>query len=355
MHWYAGAAPHDLPLGLHADQQCAIQSFPSVSALKLADAANMRAGRPSGQYSCYLSVVCMFQNEAPYLEEWLAFCISEGVVRFLLYDNASTDESREVLRPWIDAGIVELIDWPVHFEKGAQLKAYADALQRTRGRTRWAAFIDVDEFLFSPSGRRVADVLKAYEHHAGIVVNWQCYGSSGHETRPAGLTIESYTRRARTNWARNRRVKTIIDPAMATEPRSVHLFAVRPGQSLVTEDFRPVRIVRSRRGRNILRHLVSRLPYVSFEPYALTESSSCRVSVETLRINHYVTRSNEEAALKYKDRSTMGVRDRRSYTRYHDRNEVEDPILSSRAKRVREIIARVHAGQGRSLVNRSGE
>jgi hypothetical protein len=35
-------------------------------------------------------------------------------------------------------------------EQGGQGWAYSDALERSRGRTRWLAFIDLDEFLFSP-------------------------------------------------------------------------------------------------------------------------------------------------------------------------------------------------------------
>lgn len=302
----------------------------------------------------YLTVVCMFQNEAAYLEEWLAFCLSEGVEHVLLYDNASTDISRDVLQPWIDTGFVELIDWPIKFESGAQIKAYNDALERIRGRTRWAAFIDVDEYLFSPSGRSLPETLEQYEAHAGIIVNWQCYGSSGHMTQPIGLTIENYTRRAKANWSRNRRVKTIVDPSRATEAQSVHLFKVQEGASLVTENFRAIQVVRSTRGRMWLRHAASWLPYLPFEPYGLTESSIREVSVENLRINHYVTRSKAESVSKYKDRKTMRARDRRSYTRYHDRNEVDDPILVSRGEQVRAIIARVRAGKPASTEAATG-
>jgi hypothetical protein len=305
--------------------------------------------QPDGQprtepFAWYLTAICAFKNEAPYLEEWLAFCVSEGVEHFLLYDNASTDNSREVLQPWIDAGFVELIDWPLHWKSGSQTKAFIDALERLRGRTRWAAFIDIDEYLFSPTGKPVADVLRQYEDHAGVIVNWQCYGSSGQRSRPAGLTIESYTRRARTNWARNRRVKTIVNPSLAVGPRSAHLFDVEPGHSLVTEDFQPVRVVRTANGRRMIRHLAARLPYLPFDPYSKTEPSIRQVSVANLRINHYVTRSQEEMPLKYKDRDTMRPRDRWSHARYHDRNEVEDAILASKAGRVREIIAKVRSG-----------
>lgn len=289
----------------------------------------------------YLSAMAAIQNEAPYLDEWLAFCVLQGVEHVLLYDNFSTDNSREVLQPWIDRGIVELLDWRIHWKNGAQTKAFSDALKRLRGCSRWVAFIDPDEFLFSPTGKSVSEVLKGYEDHAGVIVNWQCYGTSGHKMRPGGLTIESFTRRARTHWARNRRVKAIVDPLLAVEPYGSHLFKVRRGHALVTEDFKPVRLVRSLKWRRLLRHVAARLPYLPLDPYAAKEPSPKQVSVSKLRINHYVTRSEEEAPLKYKDRNTMRDRDRRSHSRYHDRNEVEDPILVSKAGQVRAIIDEV--------------
>ena len=290
----------------------------------------------------YLSAMAAIKNEAPYLEEWLGFCFLEGVEHVLLYDNGSTDNTREVLQPWVDAGLVELFDWPVHWKDGAQTKAYADALRRLRGRTRWAAFIDPDEFLFSPTGKSLPEVLVGYEGHAGVVVNWHCYGSSGHKRRPGGLTIESYTHRAPTSWVRNRRVKTIVDPALAVEPVGGHLFRVQRGHCLVTEDFKPVHIFRSKNGRRRLRHLAARYPFLPFDPYCVIRPSPEQVSVERLRINHYVVRSEEERLLKYKDRNTMLNRDRTTHARYHDRNEVEDAILAAKADRVREVINSVH-------------
>lgn len=291
----------------------------------------------------YLSAMTIFKNEAPYLEEWLAFCLLEGVEHVLLYDNGSTDNPRGVLQPWIEAGFVELFDWPLHWKSGAQTKAFQDALTKLRGRARWTAFIDLDEYLFSPTGNTVAEVLRQYEDHAGVIVNWHCYGTSGHKRRPNGLTIECYTKRARTSWARNRRVKTIVDPSLAIEPQSAHLFRVREGHALVTDDFKPVSVIRNANGRRRLRHLAALLPYLPFDPYAKTEPSIRRVSVSNLRINHYVTRSEEEMPLKYKDRDSLREWDRRSHARYHNRNEVDDAILAARAGRVREVIAEIHS------------
>lgn len=309
----------------------------------------MSIARPRpGPSSWYLSVVAIFKNESTHLDEWLAFCVSEGVEHVLLYDHSSTDDSKEVLQAWIDAGIVELIDWPVAWKEEAQTKAYLHALGRLRGRTKWAAFIDIDEFLFSPTGEALPTALRQYEGHAGVVVNWQCYGTSGHEKRPPGLTIESYTRRARIGWARNYRVKTIVDPMLAVAPEGPHLFTLQSGQELVTEEFVPVRFVRTAKWRRRLRYLAAWLPYLPFDPYSIRVPVPKRVSTSNLRINHYATRSEEDLRSKYKDRKAMRDWDKRSYSRYHDRNEVDDPILVPKASRVRSIIASVHA-RGRSL------
>ena len=138
-------------------------------------------------------------------------------------------------------------------------------------------------------------------------------------------------------------MKTIVDPLLTLEPQSGHLFKVKPGHMLVTEDFDPVRVVRSKNGRRRLRHLAARFPYLPFDPYSVMRPSPERVSVSDLRINHYVTRSEEEFGAKFKDRNTMFDRDRRSHFRYHDRNEIEDAILAAKATQVREIIARIRA------------
>lgn len=286
----------------------------------------------------YLAAVCMFQNEAHNLDEWLGFCVSEGIEHVLLYDNFSTDNFGEVLKPWIAAGFVELVDWPILFDDDAQTRAYSDAIGRLRGEARWAAFIDVDEFLFSPTGLALPHVLQQYEGHAGVIVNWQCYGTSGHSMRPAGLTIENYTHRAKTDWIRNRRVKSIVDPWLAIEPQGPHLFKVQAGKALVTEDMIPVRIVRTAKWRRWLRPFVGMAPFLPIDPYSINEPSTKGTSIAILRINHYVTRSKEDLLLKYKDRNKMLRRDRQFYSRYHDRNEVKDPILASKAKRVREIV-----------------
>jgi len=141
----------------------------------------------------YLAICAIFKDEARFLDEWIEFHVGVGVEHFYLYDNASSDDFREVLRPWIERGVVTLTDWP--FE-GGQLTAYAHCLPSAKAETRWLALMDIDEFLFSPRDPDLRRVLRACEAQPVIYVYWQVFGSSGHVTRPANPSvIESYTRR----------------------------------------------------------------------------------------------------------------------------------------------------------------
>lgn len=92
-----------------------------------------------------LAFVLIAKNEATYIKEWLDFHIKQGVSKFIIYDNESTDNFREVLRPYIEAGTVIY-----SFIKGKirQIDAYNMALNDYAGKFRYMGFIDGDEFVF---------------------------------------------------------------------------------------------------------------------------------------------------------------------------------------------------------------
>ena len=136
----------------------------------------------------YLSVGAIFRDEADYLQEWIEFHRLVGVERFFLYDNGSVDDWRTVLAPYTREGIVEVHDWP----QGLQYDAYNDCLRQHGPESRWIAFIDIDEFLFSPTGTPLPEMLTRYERWPGVGVHWCVYGGSGHLQKPDGLVIESY-------------------------------------------------------------------------------------------------------------------------------------------------------------------
>ena len=180
-----------------------------------------------------LAVAAIFREEAPFLEEWLTFHLGVGVSHFYLYNNFSTDEFHAVLGPWIAAGTVTLHDWPVPV---GQLAAYRHCVRHFRRQARWIAFIDVDEFLFSPERIDVRPILAEYGDLPGIVVHSPYFGSGGHRERPAGPVVESFLRRATLSRVS---AKTIANPRWIYAIRNVHLFKYYVGEALDTARRRP--------------------------------------------------------------------------------------------------------------------
>lgn len=213
----------------------------------------------------YLSICAIYRWEGPYLREWVAFHRLMGVERFFLYDNRSDDEHREALAPYLTDGTVELTEWPMF---PGQVQAYTDCIERHRDDSRWIAFVDIDEFLFSPTGRTIPEVLPRYERWAGVGVNRVTFGTSGHETRQPGLVLENYTRRIVHPKLRTPAVKSIVDPRRVARALGPHHFEYLEGH-LVDEAENP-----------------------------LEAQHSVVDTCDVLRVNHYFSRSEEERMVK---------------------------------------------------------
>ncbi|WP_420421050.1 glycosyltransferase family 92 protein [Simkania sp.] len=114
------------------------------------------------KYEHELAVCAIFRNEAPYLKEWIDYHHDIlGATKFYLYDNESTDEYLSVLRPYIENGLVELIEWDSTEEHAIyvakvctfpwapyQIAAYTDCCKnRALNKVRWLAVMDIDEFI----------------------------------------------------------------------------------------------------------------------------------------------------------------------------------------------------------------
>ena len=182
---------------------------------------------------------------------------------FYLYDNRSTDDWRSELEPEIAAGIVDVRHWP--FVPG-QVAAYEDCLRRHRNDARWIAFIDIDEFLFSPTGKPLPEILRGFDMHPGVLVGWRTYGTNGWEQPPRGLVTENYRWRGPDDHPGNRFVKSIVYPRSALGVGSPHWFTLRG--TAVGENRRP-------------------------RPAPIGETTA-----ELLRINHYYAKSEEELRRK---------------------------------------------------------
>lgn len=266
--------------------------------------------------TAYLSICAVYRDEAPYLREWVEFHRLVGVERFFLYDNNSGDDHRRALAPYVDDGSVTIHDWP---QWPAQIQAYDDCLKRHRDDSRWTAFIDLDEFLFSPEGIPLPEVLREFEEFPGVGVNWAVFGSSGHRDKPPGLVLESYVRRS-DDPGINRHVKSIVNPRRVRAFCLPHFFMYDQGLA-VDERRRPI----------------------TGPPFSHTDG----VSFERMRLNHYAVKSEEEFRLKLARGpadSSIPKRDRFSETQLArmagQYNDVEDRTIQMHLEELKEALAR---------------
>lgn len=181
-------------------------------------------------YKYKLAVCAMFKNEAPWLKEWIEFHKIIGVEHFYLYNNDSTDNYLEVLDPYINDGLVELIDWPSIAENwddnshlvrgtswwGYQFKAYNACLKNVLGKVQWLAILDIDEFIVPIDGKESLQLLldDATKLNIGSLwFSWRCFGTSNvWEISDGALITEIFFMRSEDEHPWNQIPKSIHRP-----------------------------------------------------------------------------------------------------------------------------------------------
>lgn len=264
-----------------------------------------------------LSICLIVRNEARYIAEWIEFHRLVGVERFFIYDDQSTDGTLEEICKR-DRGDIVLIDWSREATDSPQISAYKDFVANYRDQTRWVAFIDADEYLFSPRGMDLRSVVLRYEttpYHGAVFVNWLFFGDNGHATKPDGLTIASYTRRG-----------------FAGVPNSQGKVIARTSLLGGFGACGPHNVVCHDGGLSVNEH-ESWVPGCDSTP----------PSIDLLRINHYFHRSQEEA------REKCRREDRNGGTGYHrtpadmarhNLNDVEDTEILQYLPALKSAMAR---------------
>jgi hypothetical protein len=253
----------------------------------------------------FLCIVAILKNESLYLREWIDFHLAEGVAHFFLYDNGSTDDPERLLQPYQSSGVASLIKWDNFAANlSAQNLAYAHAIVNLAHEYDWAAFIDIDEFLFGDERRNLAESLLVFHDFSAIRVKQYTFGPSGHLTRPQAPVTQSYLYRA-PDLTSTQSIKSVVRPRSVTKVRPHYLTVTGKEYSFAAED---------------------------------DQSSMPR-----LRINHYFTKSIAEFEAKFArgwllrrvDSAKLREKKLRRF-KLDDFNEFDDRILQvSRARRHR--------------------
>jgi len=256
-------------------------------------------------YEYELTVCAIFQNDSKYMPEWIEFHNRQGVEHFYLYNNRSMDDWERYLSPYVKSGLIEIINWPytptsiVEWIE-IQCAAYNHAIIHFGKKMKWCAFIDTDEFLFSPEKSTLPEILKEFKHYGGVVVNWMMYGTSGIE-KTDGYILDKLLYRAENSHICHKSLKSIVRPNKVIGCINPHFFFYKPGKYAVDENHNVVQSV-----------------------------TTDALSVNILRINHYWSRDKEFfETVKMK----RNIRWDGDYSRWRSLerqfNEIYDPILKS--------------------------
>ncbi|MCR5294798.1 MAG: glycosyltransferase family 2 protein [Lachnospiraceae bacterium] len=275
--------------------------------------------RAAGKNEKYtLSVVVIVKNEGAYLREWLLYHKLAGVSHIYLYDNGSTDDSAAIAKSFAAEGFVTYTFMP---GRCRQMPSYNDALKRFGNESRYMAFIDADEFLFSPGNEEplaaTVDLLfKKYPKASGLAVNWAMFGSSGFEKKPeSGGVLANFIYRAEIGKPGTDCIKTIVKPETVVSYDHPHYPVYMLGACSVDESGKKV-----------------------------AGWSNPGIEPLKLRVNHYFTKSREEWTL----RRSAGMADkedpnvRRTIEEFvrHDNNDIFDDSMRRYSERIGQVMRR---------------
>lgn len=243
-----------------------------------------------------LSITAIMKNEKPYLKEWIEYHKLQGVEHFYLCDNDSTDGSHAYLQPYIQQGLITYIPMT---GKNQQLVCYDKVVKEYGAKSKWMAFIDLDEFLVPLKADNMVDFLQEFEDVSEVSLQWMNYGDNGLFKRQEGLVTEAFT----SHGAKlNHTVKSIVRPDSVIDFKAFganHYIPVR-GKS-VNEYHKPV-------------------------SYML----SFNISGDKARVNHYVTKSFAEFLNKKKRGHPEGTAIDFRYYFFHNENDVKNDTSMQR-------------------------
>lgn len=276
-----------IPCKMARNRWRGILRYGLINALKLKH--RLKHDHTTSQY--YLAVCAIAKNEGSYFEEWIEWHRKQGVEKFYIYDNESTDCTKEVLAPYIESGLVEYTYFPGYRK---QLAAYDDCLEKYRFDARWVAFIDLDEFIVPQKDKTIPDFLRRFENAPAVEVNWLVYGSGGAKERVPGTMMERFKHHSQLNHHLNRHVKSIVNPRRVFTLIGCHEAARISGYAVDSH------------GNPIKKHFREREP-----------------QQDVIRINHYAVRSYEEFLEKQMRGRASGT-ERTVKTEYFERYDLND-------------------------------
>lgn len=268
------------------------------------------------RYKYFLTLASCIRNEGKYLDEWLSYYIYQGVEHFYLNNDSSTDNTMEVLEPYIQKGYVTVYEG-LRAQGILQGEFHDKIINEKKFETQWCCFFDVDEFF--QGKQTIKELLPTFDDGvSAFELFWKFYGNSGHEKYEKKFMMERFTHYAcpvkNPDMGDTRICKSIVRLKDIEPARSVHLFIPKTGIAINA--------------------LFEDLSNVSWEK-RLNDGPI----LENYWINHYYCKSREEYIEKI-NKGSCFYNNPKKWDRFHmvNKNDIEDDSMKTYIPIVEKII-----------------
>ncbi len=175
---------------------------------------------PPQPMDSYLAI-CMMVRDDPDFPEWITHHRRLGVGSFYVYDHNSTialpDRMPDDSLQRGDVHYEYINQFPIATDVCPQMAVLHECLE-VAAHHPWVAFIDVDEYLVPAPGQLyLPDFMRQFEGACALILNWRQCGSNGHEARPAGGVVESYTKCLARDHYFNWWTKVVVHPSLVVD------------------------------------------------------------------------------------------------------------------------------------------
>ncbi|XP_076907825.1 glycosyltransferase family 92 protein Os08g0121900-like [Bidens hawaiensis] len=145
------------------------------------------------------SLLCactMVYNVAKFLKEWVIYHSKIGVDKFILYDNGSDDDFNKVVDLLKSKGYAiekRFWLWPKTQEAG-----FSHAVLQAKTTCKWMMFIDVDEFVYSPTrasskpSKLLLQSILPAKPYGQLTIHGYEFGPSNQTTHPLTGVTQGY-------------------------------------------------------------------------------------------------------------------------------------------------------------------
>lgn len=122
-----------------------------------------------------ISICLLTKCENVYLKEWVNHHLSIGIDHFYIYDNNNDFSAKDEILSHFEAKHFTFVHWLTYCNH-MQIEAYNDCLDRFGGDNEWIAFIDTDEFI---KCNDIHEAMSPYEHFDYVRIPWVMYNANG--------------------------------------------------------------------------------------------------------------------------------------------------------------------------------